>query len=651
MHGYRGRDVGHSQSVRTGRSTVTPGADNLSARAAGGGIAGVAAGVAGSSSRGPELEKMRGYQYETEGLYQGHHTTDQSYAQYSDRGHHNGDGYGGYGDYPANGDSGAPINGYAYSNGNSQYAGPDRGMHAGYPPEGPYQGGPRMYNDTYHQQYGIGNSDPSRINPNDIIDDGDDGFLPDPQRRSLLSLGRNTNPSHNSLPSGAAAAGAGAAAGGSALAGTQMGIMSDRGGEGSPAGLTQNGAPGEGNSAWLAAQKSKKKKLTWIIGIIVALCIIGGVVGGVLGGILPNRNKSSDGDSGDKSDADGPGEEIQDADKDLEVNGDLAKDSDEIKALMDNPDLHKVFPGIDYTPWGTQYPLCLTYPPSQNNVTRDMAVLSQMTNVVRLYGTDCNQTQMVLHAIDRLELTDMKVWMGVWIDTNSTTNDRQLEQMYDILDSVDDISIFKGVIVGNEFLFRGHQSWESLQNLTNYIEGVKEKFADLDIDLPVATSDLGNAWTEGLASITDVVMANVHPFFGGVPVDEAAAWTMEFWEGHNKPLTDGTKKGNIIAEVGWPTGGGNNCNPNPCQKKTDGSVAGIKELNEFMTDWICPALENGTDYFWYVLLLTPFSPFHPSKQISYAWLLTRFTGSKPLTSHGRSPTTSPARSGKINGVS
>ena len=608
VQGYRGREIGHSQSVRTTRSTVTPGADNLSARAAGGGIAGVAAGVASSNGRGPGLDEMRGYQYETEGMYQGHPTADQSYAQYPDRGHHPGDGYGGYDGYPSNGHGGAPMDEHGYHNGGSQYAGPDRGMPAGYFQEGPYQRGPGMYNDPYQQQYAIGNSDPSRINPNDILDDGDDGFLPNPQRRSLLSLGRNT--SHNSLPSGAAAAGAGsggAAVGGSALGGTPMGAMSDRGGEGSPAGLTQKGAPGEGSSEWLTQQKTGKKKLKWIIGIIIAICIIGGVVGGVLGGILPKKGNSS-GDSEDKSNADGPGEEIQDADEDQEVNGDLGKDSAEIKALMDNPDLHKVFPGIDYTPWGTQYPLCLTYPPSQNNVTRDMAILSQMTNVVRLYGTDCNQTQMVLHAIDRLELTDMKLWMGVWIDTNTTTNDRQLEQMYDILDSVDDISVFKGVIVGNEFLFRGHQTQESLQTLSNYLNGVKTKFADLDIDLPVATSDLGDAWTESLAKISDAVMSNVHPFFGGMPVDEAAAWTVEFWGGHNKPLTDGTNKENIIAEVGWPTGGGNYCNPNPCEKKTDGSVAGIKELNKFMEDWICPALENGTNYFWYVMFsIDPFA--------------------------------------------
>lgn len=80
---------------------------------------------------------------------------------------------------------------------------------------------------------------------------------------------------------------------------------------------------------------------------------------------------------------------------------------------MNNQDLHKVFPGVDYTPLNTQYPDCLKVGASQNNVTRDMAVLSQLTNAVRLYGTDCNQTEMVLHAIDSLELTCFLVLRSV----------------------------------------------------------------------------------------------------------------------------------------------------------------------------------------------------------------------------------------------
>ncbi|KAL1958702.1 hypothetical protein VTO42DRAFT_4045 [Malbranchea cinnamomea] len=559
---------------------------------------------------------MSGYQYEPpEGMYQGHSTLDNSHANFPNNGHN-----------AYNVSREAPMDGSGYHYSNSGFPENVGGAPTGYPQQSSYQGGggPGLYNDPYQRQHGP--VDPSHINPNDILDDGDDGFLPNPQRRSLLSLGRNS--SRNSLPSaaaGAAVAGGGAGAlAGSALAGSTMGLTPDGNGGGSPgSGLAKEVIPAS-SSEWLDKQKSGWKKMKWIICITAVVLIIGGIVGGVLGGVLPNRIRSGpDSSSSDSnSDGDGPGEEVQNADDDARVNGELDKDSDEIKALMNNPDLHKVFPAIDYTPWGTQYPLCLTYPPSQNNVTRDMAVLSQLTNTVRLYGTDCNQTQMVLHAIDKLELKDMKVWMGVWLDTNTTTNNRQLKQMYDILDEVDDISVFKGVIVGNEVLYRGFQSQETLNTLSNYIKSVKSNFSEKGIDLPVATSDLGDAWTEDLAEISDAVMANVHPFFGGVPVDQAAGWTWTFWMQHNKVLTEGTEKPNIIAEVGWPTGGGNNCAPQPkCPDDESGAVAGIEELNKFMDDWVCQAMKNGTDYFWFEAFDEPWKVQYnePGKEWEDKW--------------------------------
>lgn len=155
----------------------------------------------------------------------------------------------------------------------------------------------------------------------------------------------------------------------------------------------------------------------------------------------------------------------------------------------------------------------------------DVAVLSQLTNTVRLYGTDCNQTEMVLHAISQLALPDMKVWLGVWLDKNSTTNDRGLSAMYDIL-SKNGAGPFAGVIVGNEVLYRQDMT---LDQLGTILSGVRQNLTNQKISLPVATSDLGDAWTTGLAAESDLIMSNVHPFFAGVGVDTAAAWTYSFW--------------------------------------------------------------------------------------------------------------------------
>lgn len=343
----------------------------------------------------------------------------------------------------------------------------------------------------------------------------------------------------------------------------------------------------EEKASKLAAQKAKKRKCVWITVSIVAFVVIAAIVGAVVGTMLVNKNKENT--AGKPSGAS--------AKDDLAKNGDLGKDSKEIKALLANPDLHKVFPGMDYTPMYTQYPDCLHYPPSQNNVTRDIAVLSKLTNVVRLYGTDCNQTQMVLHAIDRLELKDqMKVWLGVWQDKNTTTNARQLEQMYQVLDEYGD-SYFDGVIIGNEMLFREDITAPELSKL---VTGVKANFTKLGYKaLPIATSDLGDAWTQPLADAVDVLMANIHPFFTGKPIKDAAEFTWQYWQWQNVPLKPDLAN-NFIGETGWPTKGGMSCGSDANVTTCDnGSVAGIPELNQFMEDWVCQALANGTNYFWF----------------------------------------------------
>ncbi|EEH02812.1 endo-beta-1,3-glucanase [Histoplasma capsulatum G186AR] len=603
------RDPGYTQSSRTA-STATPGRGDWGAAASGAGIAGIAVGGTHSPNEHQRgLDTMAGGQDSMEqNLYYygpprrgGHGHTMGSDDPYAFSPRETGPmgpsrPLGAYDPYSSNVGLGSsmddpgqitPGQRSLYSNNNGYHQSTQHGGAGAY------------YDDPYprphHNSWGPVN--PEIINPNDIIDDGDDGFMPEPKRRSMLSLGKNS--SNNSLP----------ATGAAAVGGGMLGNISGRtdGGGGKP---NFNAVTVE-KSEWLNNQKHGKKKMKWIVTVIIALILIGGIAGGIVGGILGSRKSNS-----------GSGGAGQSAEDDRQANGDLGIGSAEIKKLMAMEGLHKVFPGMDYTPWGTQYPLCLKYPPSQNNVTRDMAVLSQLTNTVRLYGTDCNQTEMVLHAIDRLELKDMKLWLGVWIDTNTTTNERQIKQLYKIVREAKDKSIFKGVIVGNEVLFRAKNSEPAattIATLSKYMQEVKSQLKAMGADMPVATSDLGDDWTPELARVADAVMANVHPFFAGVPVKDAASWTWTFWQGHNVPLTKGTNTPQIISEVGWPSGGGNNCNPNPCPSKTAGSIAGITELNQFMADWVCQSLSNGTDYFWFEAFDEPWKSVFNEPELNKEW--------------------------------
>jgi exo-beta-1,3-glucanase (GH17 family) len=549
---------------------VTPGSDNLSERSPGGGINGIAAGVAYSNERDgawpPQGRPMGVPEHNPHATPFGdHHAYDQSMPPRAMRSQR---------PYAA-----GPASMYSSSSSMHSVSSPPQGV--------PYSDNP--YNRYSSTQLNLA-TNMGHINPNEVADDDDWGMGPDtPQakRRSFLPVGGSREGSRNGSPgssinAGVAGVGAGAAAGG-AYAATRDGgkynaVPTIAGSNSSNPELLQEKAD------WRKDDIRKRKKRMWIAMTIIAIILIGAILGGVLGALLnkggSGRDKNTSAQSADDVAADNK--------------NDLSKNSDEIKKLLNNANLHKVFPGMDYTPLNAQYPDCMHVGPSQNNITRDMAVMSQMTNSVRLYGTDCNQTQMLIHAIDRLEIKDsMKIWLGVWLDSNDTTTQRQIDQTWTILDDYG-CDYFKGVIIGNEVLFRKDMS---STELLGHVSDFRKNITAHKCDLPIAMADLGDNWTGDMATKVDIVMSNVHPFFAGVDVKAAAGWTWNFWQTHDVALTatsNGIKQ--VIAEVGWPTGGGTNCGG--AASCTKGSVAGVDEMNQFMEDWICPSLKNGTEYFW-----------------------------------------------------
>ena len=570
---------------------TTPGADGLGAHAAGGGINGIAAGVASAHERESGVEAVRGmnsysapmgvppqntpfadaYAYDSptppRPIHSPYNASNQSL---------------GSGPFGA---TGAGMYSSASSMHSSQHSAPQSS-----PTAVPYSDNPYTRYSSSHLDLA---PQMGAINPHEVADDDDWGMNPvQAKRRSLFT--------RDGSPGTAAGAGvlAGAAAGAAAANGSR-----DGSGNYNAVPINENNppAPTWEKSQLLEEERRGRKKTMWIVIVVIAIVVLGAVLGGVLGTVL---NKSGGDGKSDGSNGNTANAVAEDNKNDLDLN------SDEIKKLMNNDNLHKVFPGMDYTPLNAQFPDCLDAPPSQNNITRDMAVMSQLTNAVRLYGTDCNQTEMVLHSIDKLQLTDMKVWLGVWLGDNHTTNVRQVDNMWNIIDEhvvpkwkAGKDHIFKGVIVGNEVLFREDLTKsELIGNITEIRANISKLAAKYNVDdakLPIALSDLGDNWTSDMATQVDVVMSNVHPFFAGVEVDKAAGWTWDFWSTHDVALTaNNASIKQVIAEVGWPTGGGNDCGASDCTSDTQGSIAGVSELNQFMEDWICPSMKNGTEYFW-----------------------------------------------------
>ncbi|KAF2019815.1 glycoside hydrolase family 17 protein [Aaosphaeria arxii CBS 175.79] len=598
---------------------ITPGTDNLGESAAGGGINGIAIGVANANERESGLQALRDidnwgrngnnlagpYNAPQDRNYQGNASFDDHHYGY---------------DQPApprpvhsqsSFNSNAPLSASAampHAAGNTSpiTGSSERSLPLSHRPS-PSQN----YQDTPYNRYSSSTlQHMGAINPNEADDDDDWGMGPQqpnqPKRRSFVPFGNSRDQSREGTP-GSSVAALGAGVGAGAAAGTFAATRDPSGQYNAVPGGSGGSANGSSNmeaqtgekSEWLASQNHGSKKLKWIVGTIIVLVIIGAVVGGVLGALL---NKNKGGGGGGSGSSETPQTVADDNKKDLTA------DSAEIKQLMSNTALHKVFPGIDYTPLNAQYPECLHVGPSQNNITRDIAVMSRLTNAVRLYGTDCNQTEMVLEAITRLKLeNEMKIWLGVWLGNNETTNDRQISQMWDLIDHHQEIdgnkkaiqNKFKGIIVGNEVLYREDLTEQELMHI---IGDIKTNLTKHEINLPIATSDLGDNWNSQMANSGNIsiVMSNVHPFFAGVTVDKAAGWTWDFWNNHDVILTKGNDDvKQIVAEVGWPSGGGNNCGSGTCTTTSEGSVAGVEELNQFLEDWVCPSMNNGTEYFWF----------------------------------------------------
>jgi exo-beta-1,3-glucanase (GH17 family) len=63
-----------------------------------------------------------------------------------------------------------------------------------------------------------------------------------------------------------------------------------------------------------------------------------------------------------------------------------------------------------YKPFLNHIPFITRCGATQANVTRDIQLLSQLTTRIRLYGANCNQTALVLQAIQ-----DTKVDMSVYV--------------------------------------------------------------------------------------------------------------------------------------------------------------------------------------------------------------------------------------------
>ncbi|KAJ3869124.1 glycoside hydrolase [Lentinula novae-zelandiae] len=266
--------------------------------------------------------------------------------------------------------------------------------------------------------------------------------------------------------------------------------------------------------------------------------------------------------------------------------------------------LKQSFYGIAYTPAGSQYPDCGN---SLDDVITDIQLLSQLTTRVRLYGADCNQSALVLEAIKQTKVNMSVVIANYPIATDDgAAYERQALVIEDALTTYGIDNII-GVTVGNEFILdylddngatdpNSDTGNTGAEILLGFINDTKTMLSNMSISLPVGNADAGSYFNDLVLEDVDYGMANVHPWFANVSVDDAAGWTWLFFQDNDVELAESLSNNPSmsIAETGWPT------NSTDAGNESNGpSTATEANLQTFLDTFVCQANTNGTEYYFF----------------------------------------------------
>lgn len=169
-----------------------------------------------------------------------------------------------------------------------------------------------------------------------------------------------------------------------------------------------------------------------------------------------------------------------------------------------DPALHRSFWGIAYTPFGGVPPLCGA---TLSHVTKDIKKLSQLTPRLRLYGSDCNITSLVLNAMEDSNV-DMSVFPAISLEGSDESYVTQKRALTQALADYGQNRVL-GIVVGNgRTLNTGSRNATSTNATTGVVERMAEVRNDLVSlgysDIPVGTSDSGETITQDLVDGADL---------------------------------------------------------------------------------------------------------------------------------------------------
>ncbi|SGZ38507.1 uncharacterized protein HGUI_00707 [Hanseniaspora guilliermondii] len=262
------------------------------------------------------------------------------------------------------------------------------------------------------------------------------------------------------------------------------------------------------------------------------------------------------------------------------ISTNLVNDTDIAKALS-NISHTNTFDGINYTPQGILYPKCEVI---AKDVILDLLTISNVTNKIKTSGVQCKQVRYIIEAIKMFNI-NLKISIGVLITKNDDFNNKQIDEVEYVLDNYPFAAV-ESIFVGNEVLNRNITDENTL---IQYITRLKQKINEKGLNISVGTSELGGMISKRLIEASDVMGANIYPFFTGQVVQTSADWVFDYQQNElTKLIKEYPNKSIIITEVGWPYIGG----------KHKKAVAGPKHCQKFMSDFICKSKQKKINYFY-----------------------------------------------------
>jgi exo-beta-1,3-glucanase (GH17 family) len=277
--------------------------------------------------------------------------------------------------------------------------------------------------------------------------------------------------------------------------------------------------------------------------------------------------------------------------------------------------------GIGYSPYrDCQYPGG-ELQPSIQDMQEDLFRLLHTTNAIRTYAARGVNGQIPALA----NAIGLPVFAGAWLDADPQgapmveENDAEIEALIDLACTTN----LEGGIVGSEYYLRSERTEADttylLQRIREVKDGVRERCGKELLVTTAEVDDLIFEWESRDAVVprrvnphfdeileeVDFVMVHIYPFWYGLPIDGAAAFTVKRYKAIQDLIErDYFGKRVIIGEVGWPSAGA----PNYGEEPYDGAdlptdrepaVPSLENQRCYMLEFLWLAEKEGVEYMYF----------------------------------------------------